>query len=166
MGEEKLNQQINQPENQVENEIKQEQQEKQEDTSLVKHLRKQLEEKIQKEKELEKKLNELSELSRVANLDEIVNKLKKVDILEFENQVVKKFPELSGEIDEILKERKENEGVEDAVARYLGKKQMQASSLGSQRIAPNLQEPNIENLPLEEKERIAREAFKKIYGIE
>lgn len=153
-------------EEKIENEVKEEKQEK-EETNLVKHLRKQLEEKIQKEKEMENKLKEIENIFKIANLDEVAEKLKKVDKLEFESQVLKNFPHLSGEVEDIWKERKEGETIEDAVARYIGKKQIVSQyGIGSKKIAPNLQEQDISSLPPKEREQKARELFREIYGKE
>lgn len=136
----------------------------------VKILRKKLEETLKKLKEVEEENKTLKELARVANLDELINKVERLD---FENAILKKYPNLVGEVDEIWSLRKPGETIEETVAKYIGKKTLegqqqtisQGFSLGSQKISPNLEE-DLSSLPLSELERRAREEFKKLYGRE
>jgi len=138
------------------------------DTNLVKHLRKELEERIKREKELIEELKKRDEILKIANLDEIAQKLNKIDELEFQLQVTKNYPQFADKIDEIIKERKPNENIEETLARYIGKQQLSSikSSVGSPNIAPNLQETDLNSLPPEEREAKAKEIFKQIYGRE
>ncbi len=160
-----------QEEQQQEEEIKQEQK-PEEETSLVKTLRKKLEETIKERNLLLKQLEEMKAVGTIANIDEITEKLKKVEKLEFENNLVKKYPFLAEEAENIWKMRKEDESLDDVVARYLGKKALENQtsqtgySLGSRPISPNLQEPDLMKLPPEERRKKAEELFKQIYGIE
>lgn len=162
MGEEELkNQEEQTSESEVKGEI---------EGQAIKILRKKYEDTIKRLKELEEENKSLKEVTRVANLDELANK---VDKLDFENTILKKYPDLVGEVEEIWQFRKAGESVDETVAKYIGKKTLegqqkatpQGFSLGSQNISPNLEE-DLSSLPLSELEKRAREEFKKIYGRE
>ncbi|GIW67882.1 MAG: hypothetical protein KatS3mg096_750 [Candidatus Parcubacteria bacterium] len=144
--------------------------EKVEDVGVVKVLRNKLEDEIKRRKELEQKLKSLEEVGTIANIEEISEKLKEIDKLKFENQIAKKFPYLVDEVENIWQMKKQDESIEDAVARYIGKKQLETQSqltgysVGSKSISPNLQEPDITQLPKEEQEKKARQIFEELYG--
>jgi len=137
--------------------------------NAVKLLRKKYEQVLKEKKELEEKITSLQEVARIVNVDEILNKLDK---LELENLIYKKFPELKDETENIMKEKKEGESWEDAIYRYIGEKkatsreEMTGFSLGSAQTPRIVAEPDFLKLPKEEQEKIARELFKQIYGVE
>lgn len=141
-----------------------------EETNLVKILRKKLEEEIKSKKMLEEKIKRAEETGFIANVDEVLEKLRKIDKLEFENQVVKKYPFLADKVDEVWQLKKDNEDIEDAVAKYLGKQnieQLTKTSSGTVRIAPNIQEiSDLNKLSPEDREKEAKRLFNKVYGIE
>jgi len=167
MGEEQIQEQPQ--EVQPEEEQPQEEPQPVQETNLVRHLRKELEKRIKREKELLEELQKRDELLRIANVDEIVAKLNKVDELEFQLNLAKNYPQFADKVDEIVKERKPGETVEETLARYLGKQQLtsiKSSTVASSNIAPNLQGADITSLPPEERERIAKGLFKQVYGRE
>ena len=137
--------------------------------NAVKILRKKYEQALKEKKELEEKFLSLQEVAKIANVDEL---LSKVDKLEFENILYKKFPELKDEAENIMKERKEGESWEEAIYRYIGKKKATSKeekvgySLGSAQTSRTVVEPDFLKLPKKEQEKIAEELFKQIYGIE
>jgi vacuolar-type H+-ATPase subunit I/STV1 len=137
--------------------------------NAIKLLRKKYEQTLKEKKELEEKIASLQEVAKIANVDEILNKLDK---LEFENILYKKFPELKDEAENIMKERKEGESWEEAIYRYIGKKKATAKeekagfSLGSAQTPRIVSEPDFLKLPKEEQEKIARELFKQVFGRE
>jgi predicted RNase H-like nuclease (RuvC/YqgF family) len=166
MGEELLNQ----PQDELEEKAT-ETEELQQDTGVVKILRTKLEDEIKRRKELEKKLKDIEAVGSIANLEEITQKLNEIEKLKFENQIAKKFPNLVDEVDNIWEIKRQDENIEDAVARYLGKKQLEnlsssttGYSVGSKQISPNLQEPDISRLPKEEQEKLAKKLFEQVYG--
>ncbi len=166
MGEELLNQ----PQDELEEKAT-ETEELQQDTGVVKILRTKLEDEIKRRKELEKKLKDIETVGSIANLEEITQKLNEIEKLKFENQIAKKFPNLVDEVDNIWEIKRQDENIEDAVARYLGKKQLEnlsssttGYSVGSKQISPNLQEPDISRLPKEEQEKLAKKLFEQVYG--
>jgi len=137
--------------------------------NAIKLLRRKYEQTLKEKKELEEKISSLQEVARIANVDEILNKLDK---LEFENLLYKKFPELKDEAENIMKERKEGENWEETIYRYIGKKKATSGeekagfSLGSAQTPRIVSEPDFLKLPKEEQEKIARELFKQVFGIE
>lgn len=148
-----------------------EQQEQEEESYLIKHLRQKLEEKSKKEKELKQEVENLKQFLKIANIDELLDKVKKIDKLEFELALQKKFPDLTNEAEKIWETKKENENLEDVVARYLGKKQLEnltqqnvGFSFGSEKnYSTPIQETSIEDLeklPLEQLRKLAQEEFK------
>lgn len=166
MGEELLNQ----PQDELEEKATETEEQKQ-DIGVVKTLRTKLEDEIKRRKELEKKLKDIETVGSIANLEEITQKLNEIEKLKFENQIAKKFPNLVDEVDNIWEIKRQDENIEDAVARYLGKKQLEnlsssttGYSVGSKQISPNLQEPDISRLPKEEQEKLAKKLFEQVYG--
>ncbi len=140
------------------------------ESNVIKLLRKKYEDSLKRLKELEEENKHLKTVSRIANIDELA---LKVDKLDFENTILKKFPHLANEIDDIWNLRKQGEPIEDTVSRYIGKKILENEtnqnisgfSLGSKTISPSLEE-DLSSLPMDQLEKRAREEFKKIYGLE
>jgi len=135
--------------------------------SAVKILRNKLENLAKENKELKERLSKFEELASVSDLESLVSKLNK---LELENKIAKEYPELSGEVEEILKIRKPGESVEDTIVKYIGLKELETrksqssprSNLGM--VPPS--ETDLSKLKPEERERLAREYFKQVYGRE
>jgi len=133
--------------------------------SAVKILRNKLENLIKENKELKERLSKFEELASVSDLESLVAKLNR---LELENKIAKEYPELSDEVEEILKIRKPGESVEDTIVKYIGLKELEARK---SRISPrsNLgviptSETDLSKLPPQEREQIARKYFEQLYG--
>lgn len=149
MGEEQLQQQepIQQEpvqESSVQEEAVLEVQQQADEGSAVKVLRQKLEQEIKARKKLEEELAKTRELLNVSDVGEL---MKKIEKLELENLIAKKYPELSEEIENIMQFRREGEPVEDAILRYIGKKSVEnrqsqvGFSLGSSRLSSPPSEP-------------------------
>lgn len=140
------------------------------ESNVIKLLRKKYEDSLKRLKELEEENKNLKTVARIANIDELA---LKVDKLDFENTILKKFPHLANEVEDIWNFRKQGESIEDTVSRYIGKKMLENAtnqnmsgfSLGSKTISPNLEE-DLSSLPMDKLREIAKEEFKKIYGLE
>jgi hypothetical protein len=110
----------------------------------VKVLRQKLEQEIRARKRLEEELSRTRELLNVSDVGEL---MKKIERLELENLVAKKYPELSDEIENIMQLRREGEPIEDAILRYIGKKSVEnrqsqvGFSLGSSKLGSSPSEP-------------------------
>jgi hypothetical protein len=157
MGEEQI-----QPEEQVQEEQVQEEPKQTEEGPAVKVLRQKLEQEIKARKQLEEELAKAREL---LNVSDIGGLMQKVERLELENIVAKKYPELSDEIENIMQFRRTGETIEDTILRYIGKKTIENKSsqigfsLGSNKLTSPPSEPKGEALTKEEAEQI----FKKLY---
>jgi len=133
--------------------------------SAVKVLRQKLENLIKENKELKERISKFEELASISDLESLVSKLNK---LELENKIVKEYPELTGEIEEILKIRKSGESIEDTIARYIGLRELETkksrtfirSNLGS---IPT-SETDLSKLPPQEREQLAKKYFEQLYG--
>jgi len=160
----------NQTEEQVQEEPVQETpepkaEEKIEEISPVKILRKKYEDILRENKQLKEEIKKLKEVVSISDVNTLISKLNK---LELENVIHKQYPELAGEIDKILEMRKPDEPIEDTIARYIGKKALESQKtegIRSSNLGAIPSEPDIINLPKEERDKIAEELFKKVYGI-
>jgi hypothetical protein len=156
MGEEQIQQ-----EEQVQEEQVQEKPKQTEEGPAVKILRQKLEQEIKTRKQLEEELAKARELLNVSDIGSL---MQKVERLELENIIAKKYPELSDEIENILQFRRTGETIEDTILRYIGKKTIENKpsqtgfSLGSNKLTSNPSEPK-GDLSKEEAEQL----FKKIY---
>jgi hypothetical protein len=132
------------------------------ESSVVKVLRQKLEQEIKTRKKLEEELAKTRELLNVSDVGEL---MRKIERLELENLVAKKYPELSEEIEEIVQFKREGETIEDAILRYIGKKSVEnrqsqvGFSLGSNKLTSNPSEPKGGTLTKEQAEQL----FKQIY---
>jgi hypothetical protein len=157
MGDEQIQQQEPVQEEQVLEEQKQS-----EDGSVVKVLRQKLEQEIELRKKLEEELAKTKELLNVSDIGSLISKIER---LELENLVAKKYPELSDETENIMQFRKEGEPIEDAILRYIGKKTIENKpsqagfSLGSNKLTSVPSEPQGRNLTKEKAEQL----FKQLY---
>ncbi len=157
MGEEQIQEEQILPEEQVQEETKQI-----EEGPAVKALRQKLEQEIKTRKQLEEELEKARELLSVSDIGSL---MQKVERLELENIVAKKYPELSDEIENIMQFRKSGESIEDTILRYIGKKTIESKpsqtgfSLGSNKLTSNPSELKGETLTKEQAEQL----FKKLY---
>ncbi|MFZ8804564.1 MAG: hypothetical protein ACO2PO_16500 [Candidatus Calescibacterium sp.] len=149
MGEEQLQQQepVQQEpaqEGSVQEEALLEVQQQADEGPVVKVLRQKLEQEIKTRKKLEEELAKTREFLNVSDVGEL---MKKIERLELENLVAKKYPELSEEIEEIMRFKREGESIEDAILRYIGKKSVEnrqsqvGFSLGSSKLSSPPSEP-------------------------
>jgi hypothetical protein len=156
MGEEQIQQEEQVQEEQVQEEPKQI-----EEGPAVKILRQKLEQEIKTRKQLEEELEKTRELLSVSDIGSL---MQKVERLELETIVAKKYPELSDEIENILQFRRTGETIEDTILRYIGKKTIENKqsqtgfSLGSNKLTSVPSEPK-GDLTKEEAEQL----FKKLY---
>jgi len=133
-----------------------------EEGPAVKVLRQKLEQEIHARKQLEEELKKAKELLSVSDIGNLMSKIER---LELENLVTKKYPELSDEIENIMQFRREGEPIEDAILRYIGKKTIENKpsqvgfSLGSSKLTSTPSEPKGEALTKEQAEQL----FKKLY---
>lgn len=133
-----------------------------EEGPAVKVLRQKLEQEIHARKQLEEELKKAKELLSVSDIGNLMSKIER---LELENLVTKKYPELSDEIENIMQFRREGEPIEDAILRYIGKKTIENKpsqvgfSLGSSKLTSTSSEPKGEALTKEQAEQL----FKKLY---
>jgi predicted RNase H-like nuclease (RuvC/YqgF family) len=157
MGEEQIQQEEQVQEEQVQEEIR-----LTEESPAVKVLRQKLEQEIKTRKQLEEELTKAKELLNVSDIGSLMSKVEK---LELENIVAKKYPELSDEIENIVQLRKAGETIEDTILRYIGKKTVESKpsqtgfSLGSNKLTSNPSEPKGEKLTKEQAEQL----FKQLY---
>jgi len=166
MGEEQIQSEELVQEEQVQEETKQE------DGPAVKVLRQNLEQEIKTRKQLEetkKQLEEeLAKARELLNVSDIGSLMSKVERLELENVIAKKYPELSDEIEDIAQFKRPGETTEDTILRYIGKKTIENKpsqtgfSLGSNKLTFNPSEPKGEEMTKEQ----AEEIFKKLYYTE
>jgi hypothetical protein len=156
MGEEQIKQ-----EEQVKEEENQEEIKQIEEGPAVKALRQKLVQEIKTRKQLEEELEKAKELLSVSDIGSL---MQKVERLELENIVAKKYPELSDEIENIMQFRRDGESIEDVILRYIGKKTIENKpsqtgfSLGSNKLTSNPSEPK-GDLTKEQAEQL----FKKLY---
>jgi len=166
MGEEQLQQQepVQQEpaqEGSVQEEALLEVQQQADEGPVVKVLRQKLEQEIKTRKKLEEELAKTREFLNVSDVGEL---MKKIERLELENLVAKKYPELSEEIEEIMRFKREGESIEDAILRYIGKKSVEnrqsqvGFSLGSSKLSSPPSEPH-RKISKEEAEQL----FKQLY---
>jgi hypothetical protein len=133
-----------------------------EEGSAVKVLRQKLEQEIKTRKQLEEELAKARELLNVSDIGSL---MQKVERLELENMVAKKYPELSDEIENIYQFRRAGETIEDTILRYIGKKTIEnrpsqtGFSLGSSKLTSAPSEPKGEALTKEQAEQL----FKQLY---
>jgi hypothetical protein len=133
-----------------------------EEGPAVKVLRQKLEQEIKARKQLEEELAKAKELLSVSDVGSLMSKIER---LELENLVTKKYPELSDEIENIMQFRREGEPIEDAILRYIGKKTVENKpsqvgfSLGSSKLTSAPSEPKGEKLSKEQAEQL----FKQLY---
>jgi hypothetical protein len=163
MGEEQI-----QNEELVQEEKVQEEPKQTEEGPAVKFLRQKIEQEIKlrkQEEETRKQLEEeLAKARELLSVSDIGSLMQKVERLELENIVAKKYPELSDEIEDIMQFRKAGETIEDTILRYIGKKTIENKpsqtgfSLGSNKLTSNPSEPK-GDLTKEQAEQL----FKQIY---
>ena len=159
MGEEQIQSEELVQEEQVQEETKQE------DGPAVKVLRQKLEQEIKTKKQLEEELAKARELLNVSDIGSLMSKVER---LELENVIAKKYPELSDEIEDIAQFKRPGETTEDTILRYIGKKTIENKpsqtgfSLGSNKLTFNPSEPKGEEMTKEQ----AEEIFKKLYYTE
>ena len=157
MGEEQIQQ-----EEQIQEEQVQEEAKLKEESPAVKVLRQKLEQEIKTRKQLEEELEKAKELLSVSDIGSL---MQKVERLELENMVAKKYPELSDEIENILQFRRIGETIEDTILRYIGKKTIENKpsqtgfSLGSSKLTSAPSKPKKEALTKEQAEQL----FKQLY---
>jgi hypothetical protein len=157
MGEEQIQQ-----EEQIQEEQVQEETKLAEESPAIKILRQKLEQEIKTRKQLEEELAKTRELLSVSDIGSL---MQKVERLELENIIAKKYPELSDEVESIMQFRRSGESIEDAILRYIGKKTIESKpsqtgfSLGSNKLTSNPSEPKGETLTKEQAEQL----FKQIY---
>jgi hypothetical protein len=157
MGEEQIQQ-----EEQIQEEQVQEETKLAEESPAIKILRQKLEQEIKTRKQLEEELAKTRELLSVSDIGSL---MQKVERLELENIIAKKYPELSDEVESIMQFRRIGESIEDAILRYIGKKTIESKpsqtgfSLGSNKLTSNPSEPKGETLTKEQAEQL----FKQIY---
>jgi len=157
MGEEQIQEEQIQKEEQFQEATKQI-----EEGPAVKALRQKLEQEIKARKQLEEELEKARELLSVSDIGSLMSKVER---LELENIVAKKYPELSDEIENIIQFRRGGESIEDTILRYIGKKTIESKpsqtgfSLGSNKLTSNPSEPKGEAITKEQAEQI----FKQIY---
>jgi hypothetical protein len=142
---------------------------KEEEGPVVKVLRQKLEQEIRARKQEEEKRKQLEEelakARELLNVSDIGSLMQKVERLELENIVAKKYPELSDEIENILQFRRAGETIEDTILRYIGKKTIEnrpsqiGFSLGSNKLTSAPSEPKGEALTKEQAEQL----FKQLY---
>jgi len=161
MGEEQLQQQEPLQEKPIQEEGVPEEQQQTEEGPAVKVLRQKLEQEIRARKKLEEELAKTRELLNVSDVGEL---MRKIERLELENLVAKKYPELSDEIENIMQFRKEGESIEDAILRYIGKKSVERKqtqvgfSLGSSRLTSPPSEPQ-GKISKEQAEQLFRQLY-------
>jgi hypothetical protein len=157
MGEEQIKSEELVQEEQVQEEPKQT-----EEGPAVKILRQKLEQEIKTKKQLEEELAKARELLNVSDIGSLMSKVER---LELENIVTKKYPELSDEIENISQFRRTGETIEDTILRYIGKKTIENKpsqtgfSLGSNKLTSAPSEPKGEAMTKEQAEQV----FKKLY---
>jgi hypothetical protein len=157
MGEEQIQKEELVQEEQVQEEPKQI-----EEGPAVKVLRQKLEQEIKTRKQLEEELAKARELLNVSDIGSLMSKVER---LELENIVSRKYPELSDEIENIAQFRRTGEEIEDTILRYIGKKTIENKpsqtgfSLGSNKLTSAPSEPKGEALTKEQAEQI----FKQVY---
>jgi hypothetical protein len=132
------------------------------ESPVIQVLRRKLKEEEEKRKYLEEELAKARELLNVSDIGSL---MQKVERLELENLVAKKYPELSDEIENIMQFRKEGESIEDAILRYIGKKTIENKSsqvgfsLGSNRLSSFPSESPGKTITKEQAEQL----FKQLY---
>jgi hypothetical protein len=162
MGEEQIQNEELVQEEKVQEEKVQEEPKQTEEGPAVKVLRQKLEQEIKTRKQLEEELAKARELLSVSDIGSL---MQKVERLELENIVAKKYPELSDEIENIVQFRRAGETIEDTILRYIGKKTIENKpsqtgfSLGSNKLTSNPSEPKGEALTKEKAEQL----FKQLY---
>jgi hypothetical protein len=166
MGEEQLQQQESfqqEPlqEGSVQEEGVLEAQQQADEGNVVKVLRQKLEQEIKTRKKLEEELAKTRELLNVSDVGEL---MRKIERLELENLVAKKYSELSEEIEEIVQFKREGESIEDAILRYIGKKSVESrqSQVGFSLGSSKLSSPPSELQGKISKEK-AEQLFKQLY---
>jgi hypothetical protein len=131
------------------------------ESAVINVLRRKIREEEEKRKQLEEELAKAKELLSVSDVGSLISKVER---LELENIVAKKYPELSDEIENIAQFRKTGETIEDAILRYIGKKTIENKpsqtgfSLGSNKLTSAPSEPK-GDLTKEQAEQL----FKKLY---
>lgn len=142
-------------------EIKETPPQEEKESGVINLLRRKIKEEEEKRKQLE---DELAKARELLNVSDIGSLMSKVERLELENIVAKKYPELSDELENIVQFRRTGETIEDTILRYIGKKTIESKSsqtgfsLGSNKLTSNPSEPK-GDLTEEEAEQL----FKKLY---
>jgi len=169
MGEENFNIENENTENQnleenrnQEEDLEKENKEEKESGSAVKILRQKLEQEIKEKKKIAEEFAKTKEILSISDIGSIISKVER---LELENIIAKKYPDLLEEVEDIVKFKKSDETIEDTILRYIGKKTIEKSSsqtgfsLGSSKLKSAPSESSSEPIDREK----AEEIFNKTY---